>query len=536
MSGSTSATHTNAALSPISLTQSSIGSHLLPTEEVLSLCPNIGLYSDSHKSPNQQNGTAYLTSHRVIYVDEADPRLKSGYLNLADVAYTEHFRGFLKSSPKVILGLRDRDDTRAQVARLQDEMGAASVGETAIVPPQSQSHHTASPESTPLDTRWLCPVCGFSNAAAANAPAACQLCGVKRDPTASTSAAVAAKTAVQAKASQSSAQRLPPGPTTGPEISCPTCTFLNHPSMSRCEVCDSPLGTEVVSHTQLKPPPSAAQSQSPSPVDSPATRPTTPAASIPPSAVKLSFRKGGDKAFYDALTTAMKRTAWKAKASAGPLPSMAPSPASQSRSLTPATHDIDGRRSGTPSSLAAPVGIEGLLSSYSSKSASDTSQMSDALKDLKALMSKAKDMVELAEGLEAKLRKREAEVRAGGGDTSDGEEDPTNSEAATLIRSSLVKLGLPAPAITKEMAKSEEEYHRELARELAYVLLGKDGRGGLMGRGVVGVSSHSQSISSAQVTSKGIVGLDEVWCVWNRLRGVGKCGVRPTRMQCSALN
>lgn len=153
--------------------------------------------------------------------------------------------------------------------------------------------------------------------------------------------------------------------------------------------------------------------------------------------------------------------------------------------------------------------------------------MSDALKDLKALMSKAKDMVELAEGLEARLRKREAQVKSGhggGGDKDDegaeDEEDPTESEAATLIRSSLVKLGLPAPAITKEMAKNEEEYHRDLAKELGYVLLGRQGRGGgLMGHGSVCGETASTDLGG---TAKGIVGLDEVWCVWNRIRGVGE--------------
>lgn len=458
-------------------------------------------------------------------MDEADPRSKSGYLHLKDVRYTEHFRGFLKSSPKVILGVGDgsspdgvqsHSQNRAQVAQLQDEMASVRVSEEESNTAQDATTRSGS------DSRWLCPVCGFSN----TANDACQLCGVKKDPSASTSAARIAASAVPSRKSASTVPPPPPPPTTGPEIPCPTCTFLNHPSMSRCEVCDSPLGTEVIPAAQQEPSNRkrlsvpTQNSLTPSPADSPATRPTTPAA-LPsqPSTVKLSFRKGGDKAFYDALTTALRRGAWKAKSSSRP----GSSPA-QATTPIPAAHDIDGRS--TPSSSSGPrvVGIEGLLSSYNSKSASDTSQMSDALKDLKALMSKAKDMVELAEGLEARLRKREAEVKSGrGGETvgDEGEEDPTESEAATLIRSSLVKLGLPAPAITKEMAKNEEEYHRDLAKELGYVLLGREGRGGgLMGRGSVGGGGTASK--DASDTGKGIVGLDEVWCVWNRLRGVGE--------------
>ncbi|CAO1617976.1 unnamed protein product [Sympodiomycopsis kandeliae] len=529
--------------SPISLTTSSIGLHLLPTEEVLSLCSNVGLYVEANKLPNQQNGSIYLTSHRIIYVDEQDSRNQSGYMNLQDIKITEHFRGFLKSSPKIILALKaennasqiegqkqqDGDIGRAQVARLQDEMASLTTN--------------SSPSASQSGSRWLCPVCGFSNTVSTDTPDACQLCGVRRDPTASTSTSNSTSANNNSnRPSPSNDQRAgsnngttPAVQSSSPEISCPTCTFLNHPSMSRCEVCDSPLGTEMIPPAASKP-----ASKPGSPIKQVAdTRPAVTPPPLPyPSSVKLSFRKGGDKAFYDALTMALRAGAWKQISSAS-------TPSGSGRSHTPISRpastgvgrasplgrsaaliDIDGRS--TPSSGSAsgvPVGIEGLLSSYNTKSASDTSQMSDALKDLKALMAKAKDMVELAEGLEARLRKREAEVKLSGTDDDPqaGEAVEEEEAAATLIRSSLVKLGLPTPAITKEMAKNKEEYHRQLARELGFVLLGKGNRTGLMGQGRVLESGHDlpnavASSSSAEI--KGIAGLDEVWCIWNRLRGI----------------
>jgi len=82
----------------------------------------------------------------------------------------------------------------------------------------------------------------------------------------------------------------------------------------------------------------------------------------------------------------------------------------------------------------------------------------------------------------------------------------SSDEETTLIRSSLVQLGLPSPALTKDMEKDQEKYHEGLAKELGQLLTGHDGtkRGGLM----VGAEG------------RGVIGLDEVWGLWMRARGV----------------
>lgn len=78
---------------------------------------------------------------------------------------------------------------------------------------------------------------------------------------------------------------------------------------------------------------------------------------------------------------------------------------------------------------------------------------------------------------------------------------------ATLIRSSLVQLGLPAPALTPDMVRDEQKYSEGLAKELGQLLTGQGtGRDGLM----VGKEG------------RGVIGLDEVWGLWMRARGVGK--------------
>ena len=86
----------------------------------------------------------------------------------------------------------------------------------------------------------------------------------------------------------------------------------------------------------------------------------------------------------------------------------------------------------------------------------------------------------------------------------------TSDEETTLIRSSLVQLGLPSPALTQDMAKDQERYHDGLARELGQLLTGHEGRAGLM------VGSEA----------RGVIGLDEVWGLWMRARGVCESGRR----------
>lgn len=120
--------------------------------------------------------------------------------------------------------------------------------------------------------------------------------------------------------------------------------------------------------------------------------------------------------------------------------------------------------------------------------------MQDAFQDIEALMVRAGEMVRLAQSLNAKLA-------------------APDSEDESLIRSSLVQLGLPAPALTQDMVKSQEDYHKGLARELNGILeglmLGPRGRG--------------------------MIGLDEVWGLWMRARGICKYTLDDKRADSLAL-
>ena len=125
-------------------------------------------------------------------------------------------------------------------------------------------------------------------------------------------------------------------------------------------------------------------------------------------------------------------------------------------------------------------------------------------------MRRAQDMVRLANDLNEQLA---ANSRKGGPNTTD--EEP---EEVAFVRSSLAKLGLTmknAP-VTSDMTSDEREYIQKLAKELAEVLQGDDDW-----LGDEPVERAVTERSRGLMKQRGIVGLDEVWGGWNRVRGVG---------------
>lgn len=147
---------------------------------------------------------------------------------------------------------------------------------------------------------WTCHVCGFRNTLSAGIK--CTLCGVTKSN---------ASTPAQSSFPSRSNTPNPSGPASrsetpsttnladvGPFIACPACTYLNHPSMHRCEICDTALGT-VDTRTRRTSTPTQSSGAS--------TNQTAPST---PTFVKLSFRKGGEKPFYSALKTSLQAKEW----------------------------------------------------------------------------------------------------------------------------------------------------------------------------------------------------------------------------------
>ncbi|KIK98377.1 hypothetical protein PAXRUDRAFT_823931 [Paxillus rubicundulus Ve08.2h10] len=467
-------------------------------EELLASQDNVGIYDGLQKAPNHQSGTIHVSSHRILFVNSRKPTSQSFSLDLVHVTRTNYYAGLFKSSPKVTLYL-DGNFVASSNSGNSVEEGFES---------------------------WVCEVCDHRNSPGLSPATAriCALCGVPRSaipgspqPQASIlSTSLPVSPACLSASPSVSSRSVTPNPTNGDptSIACTACTFLNHPHLRICEICSTPL-------------PSATGSTGSNSKSASSSRPASPLQQdsvIDPVniLIKLSFRKGGDKAFYNILRRALKAQAWEGR-------QIGKGPRSGSSSLGVPTPD--------GGSIPVPLrrsGIDGIMRNVEASAQSMETDLSDAFKDLEALMVKARDLVHLARELSEKLSapsNNTTKPPSHSGILSpwtsssswDSTSSPTSSsmfattsfvpfaepEEAKFIRSSLAQLGLQlsnAP-VTADMIQDERKWIEELARELAGVLQGSGDEG--PGQKSVGIMKE-----------RGIVGLDEIWGGWNRARGV----------------
>ena len=317
----------------------------------------------------------------------------------------------------------------------------------------------------------------------------CSLCGVSYTPDrhALPVPSSGAATPIPSAFPQLPSPRPPdPGssPVSDPEgrISCPACTFLNHPSLRSCEICSTPLPGPQSPKPTINGNANGSTQTSPAiglDVESSRTKGTY-------DIVRLSFRKGGVQEAYRRLKNVLSDQVWERQLKIVRPPS----------GLSKTTDSASERN--TPRSAA---GIDGIMQSIKLDSQTQSDHMQDAFRDLEVLMVRAGEMVKIAQSLNAKLT---AQQSSGGANVTEAD--------ATLIRSSLVQLGLSAPALTQDMVRDERKYHLGLAQELGRLLTGstsmiggKGGQGLMIGEG-----------------GRGVIALDEVWGLWMRARGVGK--------------
>ncbi|KAF2226176.1 EAP30/Vps36 family-domain-containing protein [Elsinoe ampelina] len=468
---------------------------LLPEEVLLFVQDNVGLYRDKYKIEGHQNGHAYLTSHRICYVDDEEPRQRSVAIDLKDVDHPELYAGFLKSSPKITLYPKTPKRQSLAVRTSSAAYGNPSFNSATLSPTRSGfTPAPASPAPPPSNATWICPICSFSNpvpsnfdpgTANASTPLPpCLACGIKPPLVHVTKAAIAALSnrpsssftdtppaqQVSSQAGVQSPSPRPPPPSSS--TICTRCTFRNHPSLTSCEICGAPL-------------PRA----SPIPVSiSPSTGPNTPRSASPapttmlppdPSAmeiIKLSFRSGaaGATTFHDRLKEALIQRKW--------LLESAPPPPKPTHSTLPL--------SSTPTPLPPPtprrIGIAALESRTSALRKENEAVMGSAFEDLEALMTSAKEVIALAERF------------ASSNPTSSSSSDPS---ASVVLAESASALGL----VTRDMlttttptSAQERTYLTQLARDLAEYLT--DDRHGVLRR------------------EGGIMTLVDLWAVFNRRR------------------
>ena len=266
---------------------------------------------------------------------------------------------------------------------------------------------------------------------------------------------------------------------------CPRCTFHNHPSLMACEMCGAPLVSrdlpaELTQSFQLR-------TESPGPALAAASLPSTDVMEC----IKVSFRGGGEKMFYERLKGSIAQRKWLLH-NAPPIPSFngrsssglrerAERTPSHSQSSSTGTVPVEPQ----PRTVKA-AGIAGLEKRGMEMRKNNEIVIGGAFEDLEALMASAKQIVALAEQLA---------------------QQTGNSSASTLsdnilAESASSQLGL---VTTKDIVGGggssgrESLYLSELARNLAEFLT-DDARGVLRRAG-------------------GIMSLVDLWAMFNRARG-----------------
>ncbi|CAK7274215.1 Vacuolar protein-sorting-associated protein 36 [Sporothrix epigloea] len=502
----------------------------LPDEDLLFVQDNVGLYQGKYKILNQQNGQVYLTSHRICYVDKADPRRYSAALELKDVERYEFYAGFLKSSPKVTLYPKplNRSSFHARSA------SAAGLGSTRS---KTGSPNGASRPAFPpaAAATWVCPICSFSNPVPSNFDPeslnahtqmpSCLACGIPPTLTHVLKAVISSAAHQTQKAAGShvgsdndingAAQTLPLRPRNASggntpaldsgnagtvpiaasssvgladlnaSFQCPRCTFHNHPSLMACEMCGAPLisrdlPAELTQSFQLR-------TESPGPA--------LAAASLPGAdileCIKVSFRGGGEKMFYERLKGSIAQRKWLLH-NAPPIPSFN---GRSSSGLRERAGHVPGhsQSSSTGTVLVEPqprtvkaAGIAGLEKRGLDMRKKNEIVIGGAFEDLEALMASAKQIVALAEQLAQQT----------------GSSSASTLSDNILAESASSQLGL---VTTKDIVGGggssgrESLYLSELARNLAEFLT-DDARGVLRRAG-------------------GIMSLVDLWAMFNRARG-----------------
>jgi ESCRT-II complex subunit VPS36 len=443
---------------------------LLPDEALLFVQDAVGLYEGKFKIPNYQNGHAYLTSHRVCYVDNQDPRKFSVAIDLKDVERSEFYAGFLKSSAKVTLFPKALKHNGMAI-RSPKPSYPSSNGLLGSTPPSRYSTPGRAAASSPApardaNTTWICPICSFSNPVPSNFDPStandrtplppCLACGIKPPLVHVVKAAIAALSNRPSGGTPSLPTTLSASAVAVPNTSlssspqpsvneCPRCTFSNHPSLSTCEICGAKLSTptdrrrsQLVEADTTPSPQQRPESPGPS-LSSPT--PTTET----PESIKLSFRAGGEKIFHDRLKSALIQRKWLLQ-NAPPIPR--PNTSDTSTQPTSTYSSIDGYTPQPPPPKT--VGIAGLERRGLELRKNNEFVIGSAFEDLEALMTSAKEVIAMAESFRT---------------------SPSSSTNDSETTSLLQNMGL---ITTKDMltssSSSTQTYQTQLSRTLAEYL------------------------------------------------------------------
>ncbi|KAI8928661.1 EAP30/Vps36 family-domain-containing protein [Entophlyctis helioformis] len=212
---------------------------LLQGETVGVTVGDVGLYNGAERLKDLDAGSVYITSHRILWVDEAKGH--GVQLSLAVVQEIDSSPGFLRTSPKITLKLA------ATATASPLSASAASAADLSA----GRQDHTANADhpssSSMLLPDWTCEICENVNPGSL---AKCSLCGVPNtrpaeavaasSASASYSMASVSSLATPRPADNTAAAMIPlsrPSEQQYADWTCEICENINSGSQTKCELC-----------------------------------------------------------------------------------------------------------------------------------------------------------------------------------------------------------------------------------------------------------------------------------------------------------
>ncbi|KAL5032763.1 hypothetical protein BDV3_001312 [Batrachochytrium dendrobatidis] len=447
---------------------------LLKNETIFITTKDVCLYFGNQRLIEFNSGLVYVTSHRIMWVNET--RHHAVQLHLAHIRQIDYSNGFLRSSPKIILDLLPSEisalhstsptfisfskSTQDLVynpsqstesilpewkCEVCDEMNGANAAKCAMcgVPntnspiPNSQAVCASFPQtkttSTAASNEWTCEICDAVNTSDVSK---CRNCGVQTVNSSNHNIISDINSSLPSKSTQ---------------IKCTACTFLNHPDLTSCEICNAPLS----SASQL--PESNPSDFGSSPIEDATQSKLNLKSTGPGSILKLSFRGGGMTDTLKHIKQVVAVKAWeKVETPTTPNPSI---------SIQPNQASIGG--------------VSGIIRNVEQTRKQMNDTVGDAFSDLENLMENAAQMVKLAESISNKLASLSI---------------ASDSSEMLTFRNYLNEIGISNP-VTKESAG--DMFIQELSRQLTEFL------------DQMRLAGHSEMIP-----------LTDLYCLFNRARGV----------------
>lgn len=304
---------------------------LFENEHDIMMKNEIGIYQDNYKLKYYQCGRLYLTNQRIIFINDRYNNLNL-FLNIDDISTIQYTGKFLKSNPKIILKLKDNINHSYNSDILQKKS----------------------------NLRWICPICYFSNDIELSEKEVadlkegkkdlpfCITCGVQ-----STVEIIRNSLSSNFDCNQNNSIDL----LSFDKSQCSVCTFINHPSMVKCEICGADLQNEKnlpiekSYNIQLK----LETDQNFDVLDL--------------TNVKFSFRNGASRTFFECLKNVMSRDSEDTKMGINKDSSIVFKPSN---------------------------GIHGLTNQTTQRNYEDSILLNNSIQDLDQLMKKANDLIMLS--------------------------------------------------------------------------------------------------------------------------------------------